>query len=85
MSGHSPSDRELLELRIESDFTYHAPNELQRGQYERLRAAAKDLAHLINRECPGSREKSTALTRLDEVVFWANAAIARAPAEAPHG
>lgn len=27
--------------------------------------------------CPDSRELSTALTKLEEAVFWANAAIAR--------
>jgi hypothetical protein len=27
--------------------------------------------------CPGSRELSLAITKLEEAVFWANAAIAR--------
>ncbi len=65
--------------RIESDFTYHAPKPGQPEKYEALRAKAKELAHLINAECPDGREKSTAMTRLEEAVMWANAGIARAP------
>ena len=75
-----PGEKELrneLERRIENDFTYHAPTEEQRRQYERLRAMAKGLALLINRECPSGREKSTALSKLEEAVMWANASIAR--------
>ncbi|KIX13793.1 Acb2/Tad1 domain-containing protein [Dethiosulfatarculus sandiegensis] len=58
-------------------FTYHAPKEGQPEKYEAMRAEALKLAELVNDSCPESREKSLALTKLDEVVFWANAAIAR--------
>lgn len=72
------SDQDLLALRIENDFTYHAPTEDQRRQYEILRAEAKALAHQINKQCPSGREKSMALSKLEESIMWANAAIARA-------
>lgn len=78
MTKSNPIERDALEARIENDFTYHAPTEEQRRKYEKIRAEAKSLALLINRECPGGREKSTALSKLEEGVFWANAAIARA-------
>jgi hypothetical protein len=62
---------------IENNFKYHAPKEGQPAQYQRLRDAAKELAYLIDVEAPNSREKSLAMTKLEEAVMWANAAIAR--------
>ena len=66
-------DKEL----IETNFTYHAPKEGQPERYGKIRAAAKQLAELLNDECPDSREKSLAMTNLEQSVFWANASIAR--------
>jgi hypothetical protein len=62
---------------LEKRFTYHPPKEGQPVVYERIRRSAKELAYLISDVCPDSREQSVALTKLDEVVFWANASIAR--------
>lgn len=62
---------------IERNFTYHSPKPGQPEQYERIRSKAKELAYLLNEECPSSRELSVALTNLEQAVFWANAAIAR--------
>lgn len=58
-------------------FTYHAPTEGQPEQYELIRKIALSYATVINEMVPDSREKSTAITHLEEVVFWANAGIAR--------
>jgi hypothetical protein len=58
-------------------FTYHAPKEGQPQKYEQLRAVALSYAKLITELTPSSREQSLAITHLEEVVFWANAAIAR--------
>lgn len=69
--------RALTDEEIEHRFTYHAPKPTQPPRYETIRGMASDLAFLINRVCPPSRELSLALTKLDEVVFWANASIAR--------
>jgi hypothetical protein len=68
---------EDLHERIESDFTYHAPLVGHPEKYEALRSNAKLLAFMIDDHCPDSREKSLALTKLEEAVMWANAAIAR--------
>ena len=64
-------------LEIEKRFTYHAPKAGQPEKYVSIRNLAKDLAYLVDQLCPESREKSTSLTKLDEVVMFANAAIAR--------
>lgn len=62
---------------LESRFTYHAPKEGQPERHERIRYKAKMLAAYINEKCPDSREKSLALTKIEEAVMWANASIAR--------
>lgn len=69
--------RQELLKRIDNDFTYHAPKPGQVASYGELRKTAKDFAELLVNECPPSRELSLALTALEEVVMWANAAIAR--------
>lgn len=63
--------------QIEKAFTYHPPKGDQSSRYHQIRAEAKALALTIDRESPNSREKSLALTKLEEAVMWANAAIAR--------
>jgi len=62
---------------IENNFKYHAPKEGQPEKYEAIREKAKELAYLFDAECPNSREKSLAFTKLEEAVMWANASIAR--------
>ena len=62
---------------LEKRFTYHAPREGQPKIYETIRYAVKVLAYDLTNYCPPSRELSLALTKLEEAVFWANAAIAR--------
>ncbi len=62
---------------LKKRFTYHAPKGDQPEKYEYLRGAALEMSKMINETCPDSREKSLAITKLEEVVFWANAAIAR--------
>ncbi len=61
----------------ENVFTYHAPQKGQPEKYEAIRRMAKDMAVRIRELCPESRELSLARSRLEETVFWANAAIAR--------
>lgn len=62
---------------IENNFSYHAPKDGQPAKYEAIRAKAKELAYLIGNKVPDSREKSLALTNLEQAVMWANAGIAR--------
>lgn len=58
-------------------FTYHPPHSDQPQRYVTLREAARTLATTILWNTPASREQSVALTKLEEVCFWANASIAR--------
>ncbi|MDY7044423.1 hypothetical protein RVS70_09420 [Virgibacillus sp. M23] len=62
---------------IENNFTYHKPKEGQPEKYTAIREKAKELAYLMDQECPNNREKSLAITKLEESVMWANASIAR--------
>ena len=62
---------------LENIYTYHSPKDTQPERYERIRYKAKMLAAFINEKCPDSREKSLAMTKLEEAVMWANASIAR--------
>jgi len=57
-------------------FTYHKPFGSQTQRYEDLRTGANKLANQINDSCPESREKSLAITNLQQAIMWANAAIA---------
>lgn len=62
---------------IENRFNYHAPNDTKRKLHEEARAAITDLAKLFNQIIPVSREAALVQTKLEEAMFWANAAIAR--------
>lgn len=66
-----------LEKRLENDYTYHAPHSEQQERYVLLRSECLRLALLIAQCTPASREQSLALTHLEEVNMYANAAIAR--------
>ncbi len=65
--------------RVDNDFVYHKPIDGlgQAERYEQIREHGRLLARQLLSLCPPSRELSVALTNLDQVVFWANAAIAR--------
>ena len=67
---------QLLE-QLENDFTYHPPKPGQPERYQQIRANVLATAQRIVELTPHSREQELALMRLEEAVFWANAAIAR--------
>ena len=78
------TDEQLIK-RINNDFTYHKPPLSIIKDLGDLRGKAKELAHLINALVPSGREKESALTRLEEAIFHANAGIARQyPERAQH-
>jgi hypothetical protein len=62
---------------IDNNFQYHAPGPEQIEKYVAIRKYGKTLAQTILDLCPDSRERSLALTYIEQAVMWANASIAR--------
>jgi len=63
---------------LNNRFAYHKPgSERIANDHAAMRAKALWFADHINKNCPDSREKSLAITKIEEAMMWANAAIAR--------
>ena len=63
--------------QTKKNFTYHAPDEAKFKIYQAIREQGRAMAELILAEAPQGREQSLALTKVEEAVMWANAAISR--------
>lgn len=72
-----PEQNKSINQQFENNFMYHSPKEGQPQKYEAVREKMKELAYLIDDLCPKSREKSLAITKIEEAMMWANASIAR--------
>ena len=72
----------MTQVEMEKRFTYHAPKGNQAERYEAIRFMGRSFAAHIVVNCPESRELSLAVTKIEEAIFWANAAIARNEQEA---
>lgn len=57
-------------------FDYHEPDDEKQLAHEQVRALFKDVGKTLS-NLPSGRERSLALTKLEEASFWAHAAIAR--------
>ena len=73
--GLSADDKLLLE-GMEIDFDYHASEAATT-----ISACAKDLGRRIIERCPAGRKRSKALAKLEQSLFWANAALAEREAK----
>jgi hypothetical protein len=62
---------------LQNRYTHHVPNPEQIRRYTEIRTAAFNFAVMLSGHVPASRELSSALTHLDSVMMYANAAIAR--------
>ena len=60
---------------ITKRFEYQVPNEVSVEKIKVSRKAIQDLAFLLDGSLVNSREKSLAITKLEEVSMWANKAI----------
>ena len=67
----------VLRERVDNDFTYHPPTGDKGERHHMIREAGKSFAHAVLACCPEGREQSLALSKAEEAVMWANAAIAR--------
>jgi pyruvate-formate lyase-activating enzyme len=71
MSAQSTND-------IENRFSFHpAVDDEIKDAHQSVRDVLKTTAHLFDGFLPDGREKSLALTKLEEAMMWSNAAIAR--------
>lgn len=65
---------------IDNRFAFHpATTAEKRGDHGTVRSICMEAAHSLNILLPEGREKSLAITHLEETMFWANAALARMP------
>ena len=64
---------------LENRFTYHAPGAAKASSHAFVREACGKLALVVEEALPDCREKSLAITKIEEAMFWANAGIARNP------
>lgn len=63
---------------LQNRFQYHPANTTERQDaHEGIRNACLHLAFQLNVAMPDGREKSLAITNLEQVMFWANAGVAR--------
>ena len=67
----------LIFNQIEKAFSHYELDDDGRAACTGIRSKARALAHFIDKSVPDSREKSLAMTKLEECVMWANAGIAR--------
>lgn len=64
---------------IENRFAFHAATtEEKRDAHTSVRQQCRQVADFLNEKLPDGREKSLAITHLEEAMFWGNAALARA-------
>jgi len=66
---------------LEQRFSYHAPNTPSKiNRHQLVRKTLLDAAEeIVDATGAPTREQSLAITKLEEAMFWANAAIAREP------
>lgn len=65
---------------LEHRFEYHPPLTEERvNDHRTVRELCFNTAEQLNAFLPEGREKSLVITKLEEAMFWANAALARTP------
>lgn len=69
---------DIMSAELHRRFEYHAPpNEAVREAHWLIRKQMRGAAEMVLDNTPQCREQSIAFTKLEEAMFWANAAIAR--------
>lgn len=75
---HPTTRRPMDQQDIDNRFQYHPPkDEGTKELHQQVRQTLHSVASSFNSALPEGREKSLAITHLEEAMFWANAAIAR--------
>lgn len=67
----------LDESELEKRFRHHAPDADRAERHVGIRMMAEKFAEFVDNYCLDGREKALAVTKIEEAMMWANAAIAR--------
>lgn len=62
---------------LDNRFDHHPPDEAKIKAHQNMRRVFRFAASAADQAMPDCREKSLAMTALEEAMFWANAGIAR--------
>lgn len=62
---------------LETTFRYNSPSAAEEEKFRELQNEAKAFALKIESECPESRERALAFTKIEEAVLWAVASLTR--------
>ena len=66
----------LTDADLDNMFGYHRATATSAPQHAEVRVQCLQLAHALNDLLPDGRDKSLAMTKLQETMHWANSAIA---------
>ena len=77
MNDEANGENTELLSALENQFKFHPAEGTQPLQYATVRGQCLDLAQLIAVIVPDCWEREQAFKKLNEVMFWANAGIAR--------
>lgn len=69
--------RSIDSADLNNRFAFHPANETTGDKHAEVRGACFSLAEYLVAALPPGREASLAITALEEVMMWSNAAIAR--------
>lgn len=69
-----------MSSELDRRFSYHPPrSERRRTEHETVRSICREAAEQLEVLLPPGREAALVITKLEEAMFWANAALARSP------
>lgn len=66
---------------LDNIYSYHKPSQSDITRHAAIRDAASAFAGVVLSNAGSGRERSLALTQIEQAMFWANAAVAREPDE----
>ena len=71
------ASREAAERELVNRFTFHPGTAVTGPMHDRVRTELREVALRLDVLLPAGREKALTITKLEEAMFWANAAVAR--------
>jgi hypothetical protein len=74
--GDLRMDMKQVQRAAEEIATYHAPDSASIARHQRLRDAATEFLLTLVADVPAGAERSTAISRCREALFWGNAGVA---------